>query len=336
MQISELHFTEFDQLFAPAKLNLRLKVEGRREDGYHLLSMINVALSFGDRIFLRLRKEEGVALQVSGKIDQKLRRQISDPERNLASLAFIHFCRHFSLQLGLEINIEKEIPAGGGLGGGSSDAGAVLRWLSKVCQADLRSRLGLSREELAKQLREIAVGLGADVPFFLEPDPAWVRGIGEEITRLPADLFAGIAVAVVLVPQQVSTPLIFAVYRKKYREPQVAPDLAPAGLLGDQQVSFGGLAATKAKEHFQAVLPKLICNDLEDVVLEIYPQLSTLLAFLRQIEGVTASLTGSGSTLFIWPKDLNFWDKHSIDQLRRQLVDFNVDLKLATIVGGVF
>lgn len=150
---------------APAKLNLFLRIVGRRDDGYHLLQTVYRLLDWGDDIRLRVR-EDGAILRISAS-------PIAE-EDDLAVRAVHVLQSATETKLGAEIIVDKRIPIGAGLGGGSSDAATVLVALNTIWNA------GLSRNELA------AVGLqvGADVPVFVHARSAWAEGIGEKLTPI--------------------------------------------------------------------------------------------------------------------------------------------------------
>jgi len=149
---------------APAKLNLFLHIVGRRADGYHLLQTVFQLLDWGDTVRLRLRDDEAI-VRVSGLAEVP-------PEQDLAVRAAIALRRATGKARGADIGIEKCIPSGGGLGGGSSDAATVLVALSELWET------GLSEDELA----QIGLTLGADVPVFVRGHSAWAEGIGEKLT----------------------------------------------------------------------------------------------------------------------------------------------------------
>ena len=151
---------------APAKLNLFLHVVGRRADGYHLLQTVFQLLDWGDDLHLRVRTDGTIAraADVAGV----------PAETDLAVRAAAALRERSGCHLGADIRIEKRIPLGGGLGGGSSDAATALVALNALW------RTGLGVDELA----EIGVGLGADVPVFVRGTSAWAEGIGERLTRL--------------------------------------------------------------------------------------------------------------------------------------------------------
>ena len=173
---------------APAKLNLFLHVTGRRSDGYHTLESLFVALDFGDTLTLT-RRDDGAIV-----------RTVDVPgvaaEADLAVRAARAVQKATASGYGVDIAIDKRIPLGGGLGGGSSDAASVLLALNRLW------RLGLARAALM----ELGLALGADVPFFVFGAPALARGVGE---RLTAVSLPPLWVAVLAPPVAVSTASIF-------------------------------------------------------------------------------------------------------------------------------
>jgi len=152
---------------APAKLNLSLRVLGKRADGFHEIETLMVALpGLADRVSLEPADEFGFECDAEG---------VPSDERNLAVKAVRVFEEMTGTRVAGRLRLEKRIPHGAGLGGGSSDAAAVLRLLAK--------RHGEAAE--AAQMHELAARLGSDVPFFLRGGAAWCRGRGERIE--PAD-----------------------------------------------------------------------------------------------------------------------------------------------------
>ncbi|OOZ37776.1 4-(cytidine 5'-diphospho)-2-C-methyl-D-erythritol kinase [Solemya velesiana gill symbiont] len=158
---------------APAKLNLLLRVVGRRQDGYHLLQTVFQFLDFGDRLRFRLRDDGQV---------RRLVELAGVPEaRDLVVRAARLLQEEAGITLGADIELDKRLPMGGGLGGGSSDAATTLVVLNKIWRA------GLSTEHLA----ELGLTLGADVPVFVRGVSAWGEGVGEHLTpvELPEPWF---------------------------------------------------------------------------------------------------------------------------------------------------
>lgn len=152
---------------APAKLNLFLRITGRREDGYHLLQTVFRLLDWGDTIRLRLR-EDGQVRRLGPSVAGV--EEADDLTVRAAKLLQIAA----KVRLGADISLEKRIPAGGGFGGGSSDAATVLVALDRLWQ----THLGLDH------LAELALQLGADVPVFVRGENAWAEGVGERLTSV--------------------------------------------------------------------------------------------------------------------------------------------------------
>ena len=152
---------------APAKLNLFLRITGRRPDGYHELQTVFRLLDWGDRIGLRLRgdgqvRREGDSVPGVAEAD------------DLVVRAAIALKKAVNCAQGVDIRVEKHIPAGGGFGGGSSDAATVLAALNALWGT------GLGEEALAA----LGLGLGADVPVFVRGRNAWAEGVGERLQPL--------------------------------------------------------------------------------------------------------------------------------------------------------
>jgi 4-diphosphocytidyl-2-C-methyl-D-erythritol kinase len=174
---------------APAKLNLFLHITGQREDGYHLLQSVFQFIQRADKLYFELRDDGQIKLSepLEGVAD----------EDNLVVKAVRQLQQHCQPGQGATIRIEKVLPMGGGLGGGSSDAATALVALN------LLWKCGLDNTQLA----QIGLKLGADVPIFILGQSAWAEGVGEQLTPvlLPEPWF------VVLSPQiEVSTAEIFS------------------------------------------------------------------------------------------------------------------------------
>lgn len=189
---------------APAKLNLTLRVLGRRPDGYHLLQSVFQFLDRCDRIFLEPRS------------DGELRRLNGPPEVSEDQDLVVRAARLLKsatgCRLGVEIRLEKRLPLGGGLGGGSSDAATTLHALNRLWG------LGLGIDELAA----LGLDLGADVPVFVRARAAWAEGVGEvlEPVDLPEPWYL-----VLTPPCQVSTAAVFC-------DPDLTRDSPPIKISG--------------------------------------------------------------------------------------------------------
>jgi 4-diphosphocytidyl-2-C-methyl-D-erythritol kinase len=158
--------TEF-VIDAPGKINLHLRVRGKRPDGFHDLETIFLALQFGDTLRFHLGDEPG-PLQIRGLEGLAV-------EENTIYRAQALFREATGFDRGLVVDLEKRIPLGGGLGGGSSDGAAALRALNELSGAALPD----------SRLAELAAELGSDVPFFLSGGAAWAGGRGDRIRPLP-------------------------------------------------------------------------------------------------------------------------------------------------------
>lgn len=194
-----------------AKINLFLRVTGRRPDGYHELDSIFVPVSLSDRITLEVRPASTSSVTLRCTVAS-----LGDPLTNLAAIAAHEFMREFGTSAHVMIDLEKTIPAGAGLGGGSSDAGTVLRMLMSMMPQTSR--------DASERLRKVAVGLGADVPFFLSPRPSRVTGIGERIEAL--DKFPMLHLVIAVPPIEVPTASVFKeLRREEWSGPASASDV---------------------------------------------------------------------------------------------------------------
>lgn len=264
------------RLAAPAKLNVHLAVGNRRPDGCHDLESIFIALDFGDTLRLELAGGDGeIEVYMRGTFEP------IPLEENIVYKAICLFRKHTGFTGGIRALVEKRIPAGGGLGGGSSDAAAVLAALNTLSG-------GLADP---KKLAALGALLGSDVPFFLEKAPAaWVSGRGEHIRPITAfkrlyftlvnpGFPSGTAAAFRLldeyrdnsglrgIPRPGETDCIAALSGHPRNWP-FANDFLPV---------FGGDAGNKA-------VPGAVYRDM--------------LAQLRNAGAVFAGLSGSGSTCF--------------------------------------
>lgn len=250
------------ELFAPAKVNLSLRILGRRPDGYHQLESLMLKLAFGDRLTLSSAPRPGIILRCPGS-------DLPEDADNLVYRAAARFYERAGLPPALEITLYKQIPVAAGLGGGSSDAAAVLRGLN------LRHPDALSPAILL----ELARSLGADVPFFLQDSPAaWARGIGEILA--PAAVPTGIARLLLINPG-------FAVSTKWVYESANFPltkQTDPFNLSGSLPADWPGW------DH--------LVNDLEKVTIARYPQLARIKAELLECGAEAALMAGSGPTVF--------------------------------------
>jgi 4-diphosphocytidyl-2-C-methyl-D-erythritol kinase len=247
---------------AVAKLNLFLHVTGRRADGYHELQSLMVPIDLHDRLDFELR-DDG-AITRDGDV-------IGAPENDLCLRAAQRLQRESGTSLGVQITVQKRIPAGSGMGGGSSDAATTLLALNRLW------RLGWPRARLAP----LALELGADVPFFLGPGPALAEGIGERLTAVawPPRWFA------VIHPQvSVSTSEIFS-----------APELTRS-TKALTMPAFSALRDHALRGDSSASGPLFGANDLQPVACGRYAEIASALEYLSGFG--PARMTGSGSAVF--------------------------------------
>ncbi len=234
---------------APAKINLFLHVVGRRVDGYHLLQTVFRFLDFGDSIRCEPCRHSRIhlATPLPGV----------PPETDLTVRAAQALRAATGVTEGVTLHIEKRLPMGGGLGGGSSDAATTLIALNQLWRTGLDTR----------QLQQIGLALGADVPIFIHGHAAFAEGIGERFTNvsLPPAWY------LVLVPA-IAVPTI-----EIFRSVDLCRD-TPAIAAGDWRPGFG---------H----------NDLEVVACGLYPEVTRHLTWLRQHGD--ARMSGSGACCFV-------------------------------------
>ncbi|MBI3524555.1 MAG: 4-(cytidine 5'-diphospho)-2-C-methyl-D-erythritol kinase [Betaproteobacteria bacterium] len=230
---------------APAKLNLFLHVVGRRADGYHLLQTVFRFLDFGDSLSFVPRDDDRILLTtpLPGV----------PPEQNLTVRAAQNLKQATGVRQGVEIRLVKQLPLGGGLGGGSSDAATVLLALNRLWETNLSSA----------ELQQIGIQLGADVPIFIHGHAAFAEGIGERFV----DVVLPPAWYLVLVPPvTVPTAEIF-------QSPDLRRD-TPAINAADWRPGMGG-------------------NDLEPVACRLYPEVAEHLAWLRRFGPARMSGSGA-------------------------------------------
>jgi 4-diphosphocytidyl-2-C-methyl-D-erythritol kinase len=257
-----------------AKINLRLDILGKRGDGYHELRTIFQTISLHDELRLRTSRNPGISLTIHG--NEALSREPAS--RNLVYRAVDALKRELKVRGGVEIELHKTIPAGGGLGGGSSDAAAALL-----------GYLRLNRKKLALEpLIEIAVSLGADVPFFLFGGRALGVNKGDELYPL-ADIPKH--AILVVAPRNIHVPTPEAFRWAK------APSLA----------AVQSRQLTKSPDNSKLWKFCALCwsaqlsglsNDFERPVFRRHPRLATLKRDLLRAGATEAMLAGSGSAVF--------------------------------------
>ncbi|MEP0922003.1 4-(cytidine 5'-diphospho)-2-C-methyl-D-erythritol kinase [Leptolyngbya sp. ST-U4] len=269
------------KLLAPAKINLYLEIIGDRPDGFHELAMILQSVDLADRLTLRANGTERIQVLCSNA-------EVPSDQSNLAYRAGALMAQQFPEQFqrfgGVEITLEKNIPIGAGLAGGSADAAAVIVGI------DLLWNLGLTRVEL----QELAARLGSDIPFCVMGGTALATGRGEQLAPLtsPDPLYAVLAKYQDL---PVSTVWAYQTYRKQFQH-TYAPDRET--LLGRRKsVHSSELVAAITQRNSQRI-GQLLHNDLEKVVLPAYPQVADLRRVMGELGTLGVMMSGSGSTVF--------------------------------------
>lgn len=242
---------------APAKLNLFLHITGRRADGYHLLQTLFRFIDFSDTLYFTLR-EDGEVRRVNSLdgVPQEL---------DLCVRAARLLQQECGCQMGVDITLEKRIPMGGGLGGGSSDAATTLLALNRLWN------LGLSRA----RLMELGLSLGADVPVFVFGENSLAAGVGELLQPHP---LPDAWYVVLFPPVHVATAKIFASWDAGHSG-TVQPELTPDAI----SLRIRGLSAA-------------LHNDLQPVVCDLYPEVAQYLGWLGKFG--QAMMTGSGACVF--------------------------------------
>ena len=261
---------------APAKLNLFLHITGRRDDGYHLLQSAFALIDWCDLLHFECRGDGVVSREDLGT---------PLPDDDLIVRAARALQRATGTQLGAHIGVNKRIPAQAGMGGGSSDAASCLLALNRLW------RLGLPLAVLSR----MGLALGADVPFFLAGNNAWVEGVGEQLTPVEMPLARYL---VARPPEGLQTSRIFS-------HPDLKRDSETATISGFAADPFG-----------------FGRNDLQDVARSLCPGIDQGLWWLGRY-GFAGRMTGSGSAVF-----------SRVDEARDKIGDSRVDMALRDVPVG--
>lgn len=245
---------------APAKLNRFLHVVGQRPDGYHLLETLFQMVSLSDSISLDLVSHSAITRETNLN-------QVLSADEDLVVKAAKALQQVTGVSLGAHIVVNKRIPAGAGLGGGSSDAATVLIGLNRLW------RCGLTRT----QLMRLAVTLGADVPFFVQGQTAFAQGIGEILTPVSV---VDQSFLLIKPSQSVATQTIFRApdLTRQSESVKITDFSGYKSFISQNQVGFGK-------------------NDLQSVVFRMYPDVLAVFNGLTQLS-IPTRMTGSGSCLF--------------------------------------
>lgn len=239
---------------AYAKLNLYLEIVGKREDGYHLLKSVMQEVGLFDTLSITPSKKDTFTSS-----DKSL-----EGDDNLIMRALKEFRKHRDLGP-VSIHLEKNIPMGAGLGGGSSDAASALKAFNYLVEEPLS----------IEDLKTIGLSLGADIPFFIEGGRTLVEGIGEKLTPLTAK--PGREVLLIKPPCHLSTPKVYGELKKEDYEGE-----------SDYEAFI---------ESYDREGPLLLRNDLGHPAARLCPEITSIIKMLEK-KGYQAMVTGSGSCIF--------------------------------------
>ena len=250
-------------LESPAKVNLRLEILKRREDGYHELRTILQKISLHDTLHFFLKKEKGVSITTDHP-------KLPVGKDNLVFRAAQSVLKVSGYKGGIHIEIEKRIPLGAGLGGGSSNAATTLKAMNQLLKMDLSKR----------ELMEMGLEIGADVPFFFLEGAAIGLGIGERLKKIKLPILY----FVLIYPNyEVSTRWAYQNF-----------------VLTNQRIHFNLHKFLKTPEGISHIL----FNHLEEVVSRKYPQIDVMKKILLSAGALGSLMTGSGPTVFgIFPEE---------------------------------
>ncbi len=251
-------------VWAPAKINLTLLIAGKRPDGFHELETVMAKIDLYDRLTFTPSSEPGITLKCCGRYE------VPPGDDNLVLRAARLFCKKTGIDPSVTIAIEKSIPIGAGLGGGSSDAAAAIMGLDRYFKTALKK----------EELMDIGAQIGSDVAFFMGPKMALCTGKGEKLRKIPQNIdFAGL---LVLPNVNVSTKKVYENYRHNAdifnQLARKKPDLI-----------------TKKNIDFTS---KICANMLECSCFELYPELETIKNTLQALEIGRFCLSGSGSAMY--------------------------------------
>ncbi|MBP2257124.1 4-(cytidine 5'-diphospho)-2-C-methyl-D-erythritol kinase [Virgibacillus alimentarius] len=247
---------------APAKINLSLDILGKRDDGYHEVEMIMTTIDLSDRIELHPLDQDRIDVSLES-------RYVPNDERNLAFKAAQIFKTMYNIEKGVHIKIEKSIPVSAGLGGGSSDAAAVLRGLNRLWS------MNIPTEELAA----LGAHIGSDVPFCVHNSTAIAKGRGERIEKLP------------------SPPSCWVILAK--------PNIGVSTRTIFQRFDMSCITHPSTSEIISALEEKnfiKLCNNLgnvlESVTIKLHPEVQQIKDRMKYAGSAGVLMSGSGPTIY--------------------------------------
>lgn len=270
-------------IHAPAKINLFLHIVGKRADEYHLLESLIVFANYGD--LLEIEKADNLSLEIVGEYTNALAN--TPQESNLVWKAAIALQKYTHDKQGAHIRLTKNLPIGSGIGGGSADAAAAIHALSALWDLNIPE----------KELSEIALGLGSDVPVCLLGKPALMRGIGDEVINIKLKETAYIVLLNPNIP--LATAEIFQSFSKEQ----------PLLQLPRKKIDEKCFSLNELNNEMK------YANDLERVAIKKLPIIGEMIMSLRNTNGCfLARMSGSGATCFgLYP------DKKMADDATKEL-----------------
>jgi len=247
------------RLRSNAKINLGLRIVGERPDGYHLIETVFQEIDFGDQITFEKTDAPGIRFETDST-------SLPSDSSNLCVKAYNRLREEYSRIGGVKLTLEKNIPVGAGLGGGSSNAATTLLGLVRFFSLDISEQI----------LLNIAADLGADVPFFLHGGMAHGAGIGDQIRPLETNFDE--TILLVCPDIQISTKWAYANVKYDLTKPQ---------------------AGNKFKGFFdKRELSQRLVNDFEPLIMERYSEIGDIKHQLMHLQADYVSLSGSGSVIF--------------------------------------
>ncbi|MCG6960937.1 MAG: 4-(cytidine 5'-diphospho)-2-C-methyl-D-erythritol kinase [Ignavibacteriaceae bacterium] len=245
-------------LYSPAKINIGLNIIRKRNDGYHDLETIFYPLLLSD--VLTFNKANKTMLTSNSE-------EINNLGSNLVTDAITLLQEHTKKELRVEIHLEKNIPVGGGLGGGSSNAAVTLKAINQLYNLRLNYKI----------LSELALKLGSDVPYFLDPEPYFASSRGEVLSKI--NLLLGHPILIVNPGIHISTKWAFENLKIKTNTKKLSDVMLKKSISIDD-------------------IKSLAKNDFEEIVFKEYPDIKSIKDRLNNLDAEFSLMTGSGSTVF--------------------------------------
>ena len=242
-----------------SKVNIGLKVLSQRDDGYHNIYTIFQELNFGDSIDIEKRDH---GFKIIANVDW-----IPTNKSNICYKAYTEIKKEFSEVKGIHINIDKKIPIGSGLGGGSANAAALLKGIKNIYKLEVTE----------SKLEEIGGEVGADVPFFIRGKTQLGEGIGDKLTQLPKAI---IGTYLLVIPKiSIRTEWAYSVIKNRLNNQ-------------NKNAKFSSFI----NEDYSSL--QIFENDFEQIVIPAYPEIGAIKSKLLNLGARFASLSGSGSTVY--------------------------------------